>query len=171
MPGRWPDAGGCAPGCVRAVDPMTPPPANGMGQAPAAASVNTANTISVGKHYARYSSATVLVLLAGLISFPALTRLLDNTQYGILGYYETWVMMAVAIAKLGAQHAIIRFYPHGGDMERMERFATNLLLLPMLASLCLWLLAVTVLGSIAWFGGVTFSPVLWCAVLAIPLMV
>lgn len=127
--------------------------------------------VSIGTHYLRYSTANALVLLAGLISFPVLTRLLDNTQYGILGYYETWVMMAVAVAKLGAQHAIIRFYPHGGDIERMERFATNLLLLPMLASLCLWLLAVTVLGSIAWFGGVAFSPVLWCAVLAIPLMV
>jgi O-antigen/teichoic acid export membrane protein len=49
----------------------------------------------------RYSSATVLVMLAGLISFPALTRLLDNTQYGILGYYDTWMMMAAAVIKLG----------------------------------------------------------------------
>jgi O-antigen/teichoic acid export membrane protein len=128
-------------------------------------------TVGVGTHYLRYSTANVLVLLAGAVSFPALTRLLDNTQYGILGYYETWVMMAVAVAKLGAQHAIIRFYPHGGDLGRLEKFATNLLLLPMLASLLLWLLAVAVLGSIAWFGGVEFSPVMWCAVLAIPLMV
>lgn len=127
--------------------------------------------VGMGTHYLRYSTANALVLLAGLVSFPALTRLLDNTQYGILGYYETWVMMAVAVAKLGAQHAIIRFYPHGGDAQRMERFATNLLLLPMLASLGLWLVAVTVIGSIAWFGGVSFSPVLWCAILAIPLMV
>ena len=71
--------------------------------------------VGFGTHYLRYSTANALVLLAGLISFPALTRLLDNTQYGILGYYETWVMMAVAFAKLGAQHAIIRFYPHDGD--------------------------------------------------------
>jgi O-antigen/teichoic acid export membrane protein len=127
--------------------------------------------VGIGTHYLRYSTANVLVLLAGVVSFPALTRLLDNTQYGILGYYETWVMMAVAVAKLGAQHAIIRFYPHGGDLERLEKFATNLLLLPMLASLLLWLLAVGVLGSIAWFGGVAFSPVMWAAVLAIPLMV
>src|SRR5690606_41203737 len=118
----------------------------------------------VGLHYLRYSTASVLVMAAGLISFPVLTRLLDNTQYGILGYYETWVMMAVAVAKLGAQHAIIRFYPHGGDLARLEKFSTNLLLLPMLASLLLWLVAVAVLGSIAWFGGVAFSPVMWCAV-------
>lgn len=124
----------------------------------------------MGTHYLRYSSANALVLLAGMISFPALTRLLSNGQYGILGYYETWVMMAVAVAKLGAQHAIIRFYPHGGDRARLEKFATNLLLLPTLISLCLWLVAVTVLACIGWFGGVEFSPVLWCAVLAIPLM-
>ncbi len=127
--------------------------------------------VGIGTHYLRYSTANALVLLAGVVSFPALTRLLDNTQYGILGYYETWVMMAVAVAKLGAQHAIIRFYPHGGDAARMEKFATNLLLLPMLASLLLWLLAVTVLGCVSWLGGVAFSPVMWCAVLAIPLMV
>jgi len=127
--------------------------------------------VGIGTHYLRYSTANALVLLAGVVSFPVLTRLLDNTQYGILGYYETWVMIAVAIAKLGAQHAIIRFYPHGGDLVRLEKFATNLLLLPMLASLLLWLLAVAVLGSIAWFGGVAFSPVMWCAVLAVPLMV
>lgn len=138
---------------------------------PAGQGVMPVPRVGIGTHYLRYSTANVLVLVAGLISFPVLTRLLDFTQYGILGYYETWVMIAVAVAKLGAQHAIIRFYPHNGDLVRLEKFATNLLLLPMLASLCLWLLAVTVLGSIAWFGGVSFSPVLWCAVLAIPLMV
>jgi O-antigen/teichoic acid export membrane protein len=130
-----------------------------------------ARRVGIGTHYLRYSTANALVLLAGLVSFPALTRLLDNTQYGILGYYETWVMMAVAVAKLGAQHAIIRFYPHGGDAARMTRFATNLFLLPLLVSTCLWLVAATVLACLAYFGAASFSPVLWCAVLAIPLSV
>ena len=89
--------------------------------------------VGVGTHYLRYGSANVLVMIAGFISFPVLTRMLDNTEYGILGYYETWVMMAVALAKLGAQHAIIRFYPFGGDHARHLRFSTNLFLLPMLA--------------------------------------
>lgn len=127
--------------------------------------------VGVGTHYLRYSSANLLVLLAGMVSFPLLTRLLDNTQYGILGYYETWLLIAVAVAKLGAQHAIIRLYPHSADPERLERFTTNLLLLPMLVSLGMWLLGVTVLISINRFGGVAFSPVLWCAVIAVPLMV
>ena len=125
----------------------------------------------IGTHYLRYTGASVLVMLAGLISFPVLTRLLDNTQYGILGYYETWLMIGVAVAKLGAQHAIIRFYPYGEEAARMKRFATNFFLLPMLVSLGLWALMMTVFVCIDRFGGADFSAVLWLAVLSIPLMV
>lgn len=125
----------------------------------------------IGRHYLRYSSANMLVLLAGLVSFPLLTRLLDNTQYGILGYYETWVLMAVAIAKLGAQHSIQRFYPHGGDDTRMRAFATNLFYLPMIGSLLLWALvgvAVILHGSLT---GSPHSPVFWMALAMTPLLV
>ncbi len=125
----------------------------------------------MGRHYLRYSSASLLVMLAGLVSFPALTRLLDNTQYGILGYYETWLMIAMAVGKLGAQHAIVRFYPYGEESARLGRFATNLFLLPMLVSVGLWSVAMTVLVCLDRFGGADFSPVLWLAVLSIPLMV
>lgn len=133
--------------------------------------MKSGKTTSLATHYLRYSSANALVLVASLISFPVLTRLLDNTQYGILGYYETWVAMAVAVAKLGAQHAIIRLYPHGGDPERMQRFATNLLLVPMAVSTLLWMVGVTVLVCVNWYGGAHFTPVMWCAVIAIPLTV
>ncbi|MGO4220701.1 oligosaccharide flippase family protein [Lysobacter sp. TAF61] len=125
----------------------------------------------IGKHYLRYSSANILVLLAGLVSFPIMTRLLDNTQYGILGYYDTWVLMAVAIAKLGAQHSILRFYPHGGDSTAVRAFATNLFYLPLLVSLVLWVLTGTGIVVTDWFVGATQSPVFWMAMLMIPAMV
>ncbi len=125
----------------------------------------------VGAHYVRYSTANLLIMLASVVSFPILTRLLDNTQYGILGYYETWLMLAVAIAKLGAQHAILRFYPFGGDAARLEHFATNLVLLPLVMSLTLWALVALALGGAHWLGGKNFSPVFWCALLALPLLV
>ena len=66
-----------------------------------------ARATSVGTHYLRYSSANIAVLLAGFVSFPILTRLLDNTQYGILGYYETWIALSVAVLKFGAQHEFL----------------------------------------------------------------
>lgn len=125
----------------------------------------------LGRHYLRYSTANLLVLLAGLVSFPLLTRLLDNTQYGILGYYESWVLMAVAVAKLGAQHSIQRFYPHGGDGDRMRAFATNLFYLPMVGSLLLWLLvgtAVIVHGHVTGSG---HTPVFWMALVMTPMLV
>ena len=146
-----------------------PPEPDGEGLGPAA--TKPAERAGVGTHFLRYGTANILVMLAGFISFPLLTRLLDNTQYGILGYYETWVVIAISLAKLGAQHAILRFYPHDGDPARHARFATNLFMLPMLASTGLWLVGVAVFAAVSWFGGVTFSPVLWLAVLAIPLMV
>lgn len=127
--------------------------------------------VGIGTHYLRYSTANLMVMAAGFISFPVLTRLLDNTEYGILGYYETWVMMAVAVAKLGAQHAILRFYPFDGSGEAVRKFATNHFYLPLLFSSALWLLALMVFASLDYFGSADFSPVLWLAVLAIPLNV
>jgi len=127
--------------------------------------------VGVGTHYLRYSTASVLVMLAGLISFPLLTRLLDNTQYGILGYYETWLMIGVAVAKLGAQHAILRFYPYHDEANGLPGFATNMFLLPLLVSCGIWAVGITVFACLDWFGGADFSPVLWMAVLMVPLQV
>lgn len=126
---------------------------------------------SVGTHYLRYSSANLMVLLAGFVSFPVLTRLLDNTQYGILGYFETWVMLAVAIAKLGAQHSIIRFYPPVSDDRQLGHFATNLVLLPIIASFALWLVVAAAIGVVNAFSVEKFSAVFWLALALIPLVV
>ena len=122
-------------------------------------------------HLLRYSTGNVLAIAAGLVSFPILTRLLDNTQYGILNYYDSWVLMAVAVGKLGAQHAIMRFYPHGGGPERLLAFSTNLFFLPLAISLVLWVLVCTgfILGDLA--TGARQSPVFWLAVVSAPLMV
>jgi O-antigen/teichoic acid export membrane protein len=125
----------------------------------------------LARHYLRYSTANLLVMMAGLVSFPLLTRLLDNTQYGILGYYETWVLMAVAVAKLGAQHSIQRFYPHGGDEARMRSFATNLFYLPMLGSLVLWAFVGAVVIVQGYVTGEGHSPVFWMALVMTPMLV
>lgn len=127
--------------------------------------------VSLGRHYLRYSSATVLIMAAGFVSFPALTRMLDNTQYGILGYFDTWLMLAIAVVKLGGQHAILRLYPFGGDEARLRHFATNLVLVPMVVSLLLWgALALVAMGVVG-FGGVQVSPVFWGALVLMPLLV
>jgi O-antigen/teichoic acid export membrane protein len=122
-------------------------------------------------HYLRYSVSTLVVLLAGVISFPVLTRLLDNHQYGILGYFNTWMLVAIAIAKLGVQHAVVRFYPHDGDRQKLEHFSTNLVFVPLAMSLSVWALVAVSLAVYQWVGGATFSGVFWCVLLIIPVTV
>src|SRR5690606_41206204 len=55
-----------------------------------------------------------------------------------LGYYETWLMIGVAVAKMGAQHAILRFYPYQDEANGLPGFATNMFLLPLLVSCGIW---------------------------------
>lgn len=125
----------------------------------------------IGTHYRRYATGNLLVILAGLVSFPVLTRLLDNVQYGMFGYYGTFVVMAVAVGKLGAQHAILRFYPHGGDATQLRAFSTNFFYLPLAFSLVLW--AAVALGMIAvdLASGLRQSPMFWLVLFAVPLAV
>lgn len=130
-----------------------------------------AKTQGMGAHFLHYSTANVLVILAGFISFPVLTRLLDNTQYGILGYYETWALMAVAVGKLGAQHAIQRFYPYGGDEARLRAFSTNLFYLPLAMSMVLWVVVGGGLAAVDLLAGLRQPAVFWLALVAVPMAV
>lgn len=125
---------------------------------------------TIATHYLRYSMSNALVMLAGFISFPILTRLLDNTQFGILRYYDTWMLIGVALIKLGSQHAIVRFYPYDGDPQGMRAFGTNQVLLPLVLSGMLWTLGA--LGLVLWWrlGGGEVHPVFWCAVLIMPML-
>ena len=131
----------------------------------------TAKKPGFATHYLRYSTGNLLVIVAGLVSFPILTRLLDNKQYGILNYYDSWVLMAVAFGKLGAQHAIMRFYPHGGDADRLRAFSTNLFFFPLAVSLSLWALLCMGLIFTDLATGLRQPGMFWLAVVAAPLIV
>jgi O-antigen/teichoic acid export membrane protein len=143
---------------------------------PSSAQATEADTLvvppkpGIATHYLRYSMSNGLVMLAGFISFPILTRLLDNTQYGILRYYDTWMLLGVALIKLGSQHAIVRFYPYDDDPRRIRDFGTNQVLLPMLLSGAFWVLGASGLALWWRWNGGPFDPVFWCAVLIMPML-
>ena len=98
--------------------------------------------VGVTTHYLRYATGNVLVMIAGFVSFPIMTRLLDTGQYGIFGYYDAWLLILAGLFKLGAQHTILRFYPHMGSSDALARFGANHVLAPFAASAALWLLGV-----------------------------
>jgi O-antigen/teichoic acid export membrane protein len=124
----------------------------------------------IATHYLRYSLSNGIVMLAGFISFPILTRLLDNTQFGILRYYETMMLLGVAVFKLGTPHAIVRFYPYDGGLRKQRAFGTNLVVLPMILSVALWMAVATGVGIWAWTGEHRLSPLLWCALAMVPML-
>lgn len=126
-------------------------------------------TAGIGGHYLRYSLGNVSTILAGLVSFPLMTRLLDNTQYGILGYYDNWMLLAVAIAKFGAQHSLLRFYPHGENSGDRAEFFTNFFYLPLAFSLVLWLVLLLAMGAIDQVTGAHQHLVFWMAMFAVPM--
>ncbi len=125
----------------------------------------------VATHYRRYATGNALTLLAGLVSFPLLTRLLDNTQYGMFGYYGAWILMAVAVGKFGAQHAILRFYPHGGGAQELRAFATNLFYVPLGLAFVVWALVVAGMVLVDAISGERQGAMFWLVVAMAPMAV
>ncbi len=126
---------------------------------------------SVLVHYLRYLGGNLMIIAAGFVSFPVMTRLLDNHQFGVLGYYEAWLMVIAGMLKLGAQHAILRFYPHEGSAGALSRFRTNYLLLPFGLSLLLWMVcAAIVVLTIERFPAAE-QPILWVLIVTLPLLI
>ena len=122
-------------------------------------------------HYLRYLGGNLMIIAAGFVSFPVMTRLLDNHQFGILGYYEAWLLVVAGLLKLGAQHAILRFYPHQGGKIAVRRFRTDHLLLPFALSLMLWLVcAAIVLLTYTRFPAAE-QPILWILMVTVPLLI
>ncbi len=78
---------------------------------------------SLATHVSYYTIANVLVTLAGVISFPILTRLLSVEDYGVMNLVATALAILVGVAKLGVGNAALRFYSevkagkHGVDMD------------------------------------------------------
>ncbi|MBB1061458.1 oligosaccharide flippase family protein [Marilutibacter spongiae] len=129
------------------------------------------DALGVATHYRRYATGNALTLLAGLVSFPLLTRLLDNTQYGMFGYYGAWILMAIAVGKFGAQHAILRFYPHDGGARELRAFATNLFYVPLGLAFVVWALVVAGMVLVDAISGERQGTMFWLVVAMAPMAV
>lgn len=64
----------------------------------------------LARHTSNLSIANLLVTIAGVVSFPVLTRVLSVDDYGVMNFVATALALVVTLAKLGVQHASLRFY-------------------------------------------------------------
>jgi len=60
-------------------------------------------------HTSHYSLSSALIMVAGLVSFPILTRIFSVADYGVMSLVGSTLGIAVALGKVGVQHSIIRY--------------------------------------------------------------
>lgn len=135
----------------------------------------------IATHFLRYSLGSVLVMVAGFVSFPVMARLLDYTQYGLLGIFDSALLLLAALFKFGGQHAVLRFYPHRGGDGAMARYGANLILIPFLGSCLLWVVAMLVFAAVpqlehyahdatGWVALASLLPTIWISMVAALMM-
>ncbi|HEY3359859.1 MAG TPA: oligosaccharide flippase family protein [Polyangia bacterium] len=66
---------------------------------------------SLLRRASHYAGAGVAAMIAGMISYPLLTRTLDVEDYGAMGLIQVILLAGVAGAKLGLQNSIVRLWP------------------------------------------------------------
>ena len=98
-----------------------------------------------------YSIASVLTMLAGLITFPVLTRTFSVADYGLMNLVAATLSVAVALGKVGFQHSIIRYESEiragKGRYTLPQLYATTLL--GMLAAALLAMLVIAIGAQLA----------------------
>ena len=75
-----------------------------------------------------YLAGRIIIMAAGFISFPILTRVFSVSDYGILGLISTTLFIAIAITKLGFPPAIVRFYAEFKSKNQLANFYSTLFL-------------------------------------------
>lgn len=112
---------------------------------------------SLVKHTRNNSLASLLTTLAGLVSFPILTRVLKVEDYGVMSLLASALTFAVGVGKLGMQHAALRFYAEvkAGRMIGVQpgQYVSTLLFgmgMLGLAAMALWVLAALVVPTSTW---------------------
>lgn len=135
----------------------------------------------IATHFLRYSLGSVLVMVAGFVSFPVMARLLDYTQYGLLGIFDSALLLLAAFFKFGGQHAVLRFYPHRGGRQELARYGANLILIPFLGSCVLWVVAMGAFAAVpqlehyahdatGWVALASLLPTIWISMVAALMM-
>jgi len=78
-----------------------------------------------------YGLGSLLTMLAGLVTFPLLTRSFSVGDYGALALIAATVSVSVAVGKVGVQHSILRYHSEiaaGKSTYSLPQFYSTILL-------------------------------------------
>jgi O-antigen/teichoic acid export membrane protein len=98
----------------------------------------------LAKSFLHFLGGQGLSVLLGLISFPILTRMLPQSDYGALGLATAMAAVGVTLAKGGISEAIVRFCAqNSADPDRFRTFASTVLARVLMSAVPIALLAAT----------------------------
>jgi O-antigen/teichoic acid export membrane protein len=126
----------------------------------------------LARHTTNYSIVSILATIAGLISFPILTRLLSVEEYGLLSLIGLLLSLVIAFGKVGLQHAAVRFYSEAasgrGPYDVRAYVATTVLGMAAVgaAATVLWAAAAAIVPTDWWSDPRVRSLLLFTSVLA-----
>jgi O-antigen/teichoic acid export membrane protein len=97
----------------------------------------------------QYFSGSGLAILGSVISYPLLTRLLTQRDYGMMTIISSSIFLAVAFSKMGLQQSVIRFFPQYVSTSDEMAFRSTLFWVPVANSVVLSLLLLGILSAVA----------------------
>lgn len=108
------------------------------------------------KHLSIYSTGSLLVAIAGFISFPILTRIFTVADYGVMNLVSVTMLLLLGVAKLGQQHSTIRFHSssaatgNADDIAVFRSTAVGGMLVTSTVVMLVWLLVIFLVPAHWW---------------------
>ena len=78
------------------------------------------------KQSSHYLAGRLIIMAAGFISFPILTRIFSVSDYGTLGLISTTLFIALAVGKFGFPNSIVRYYAEFKANKQLDRFYSTI---------------------------------------------
>ena len=97
----------------------------------------------------QYFTGNGLAVLSSVISYPLLTRLLTQRDYGMMTIISSSLFLAVSISKVGLQNAVVRFYPEHSALGQNVVFRSTLFWAPVINAAGLACVLLAVLSAVA----------------------
>ena len=127
-------------------------------------------------HFSTYSFGGILIALAGMVSFPILTRVFTVEEYGVMNLVSITLTIVVGISKLGIHNSIVRY------VHEVRNNHSNITNNELFNSVFFGMLFISFITSILWlvvsyfipesyFNGNNIYPILLVVTALIPLRV
>jgi O-antigen/teichoic acid export membrane protein len=101
---------------------------------------------TVFKQSSNYLWGEAIIVVAGIISFPVLTRILNKNEFGLLSLLSATVSIACALFPLGVIRSIVRFYHYYKRIGQIDVFIGTLFSTLFVSGLVSILAAITIIN-------------------------